>query len=106
VDGERYDHDIFISLAGKVKKRKKKLSKSVYGTSHKISLNEIRYVYEEKSEGIVIGTGQDGLAELSDEAAEFLAKNSCTAILKSTPDAIKNWNNAAPGWIGLFHITC
>ena len=34
VNGESYDHDIIISLDGKIKKRKKKLSKAVYGTSH------------------------------------------------------------------------
>ena len=106
VDGENYDHDIFITLAGKVKKRKKKLSKAIYGTSHKISLDEIRHVYEEKTEGIVIGTGQYGMAELSSEAAGFLANSSCAVILKPTPEAIKEWNNSAPGWIGLFHITC
>ena len=38
VDGESYDHDIIITLEGEVKKRKKKLSKSIYGSSHTISL--------------------------------------------------------------------
>ena len=46
VDGMSYDHDIIITLDGEVKKRKKKLSKAVYGTSHKISLDEIRYTYQ------------------------------------------------------------
>jgi hypothetical protein len=72
VDEERYDHDIIITLDGKVKKRKKKLSKVVYGTSHTISLDEIRYTYQDKSEGIVIGSGQYGIAQLSNEASEFL----------------------------------
>jgi hypothetical protein len=33
VDGETYDHDIVIRLSGKVKKRKKKLSKQQNDTS-------------------------------------------------------------------------
>jgi hypothetical protein len=32
LDGERIEHDIVIRLNGKVKKRKKKLSKQYYGT--------------------------------------------------------------------------
>ena len=34
VAGEKYDHDILIRLNGRVEKRKKKLSKDIYGTSH------------------------------------------------------------------------
>ena len=34
ISGELYEHDVLIRLSGKVKKRKKKLSKAVYGTSH------------------------------------------------------------------------
>ena len=38
--GEILDHDIVIRLNGKIKKRKKKLSKQQYGTSHTVSLAE------------------------------------------------------------------
>jgi len=106
VDSEKYDHDIIITSEGEVKKRKKKLSKAVYGTSHTISLEEIRYVYQERSEGIVIGTGQYGVAELSDKAGKFLKSRDCRVVLKSTADAIQEWNKTEGKWIGLFHITC
>ncbi len=106
VDGNSYGHDIIITLGGKVKKRKKKLSKAVYGTSHTISLDEIRYTYQDKSEGIVIGSGQHGLAELSNEASGFLESKNCQVILKPTPEAIQEWNKTVGRWIGLFHITC
>ena len=106
VEGESYDHDIIISLEGKVKKRKKKLSKSIYGTSHTISLPEIEYVYQEQSEGIIIGSGQYGVTRLSKEALEFIAEKKCRVVLKSTPEALLEWNNSEGNWIGLFHITC
>ena len=106
VDGLSYDHDIIITLDGEVKKRKKKLSKSVYGTSHKISLDEIRYTYQDKSEGIVIGSGQYGIAKLSNEASEFLNNKHCKILLRPTPEAIQEWNKTEGKWIGLFHITC
>ena len=106
VEGEHYDHDIIISLEGKVKKRKKKLSKAIYGTSHTISLPEIEYVYQEEAKGIIIGSGQYGVARLSEEAASFLAERGCPVSIQSTPEAIKEWNSLEGKQIGLFHITC
>jgi hypothetical protein len=106
VDGQTYDHDIIIGLDGKVRKRKKKLSKAVYGTSHTISLDEIKYTYQDRSEGIVIGNGQYGVARLSEEASEFLKNKNCRIVLRPTPEAILEWNRTGEQWIGLFHITC
>lgn len=106
VDEEMYNHDILITLKGKVKKRKKKLSKEIYGTSHTISLPEIEYVYEEEAEGILIGSGQYGLAGLSEEASEFLREKKCEIIVLPTPQAILKWQGLPGKWIGLFHITC
>jgi hypothetical protein len=37
VDGKTYEHDVIIRLSGKVEKRRKRLSKQKYGTSHIIS---------------------------------------------------------------------
>jgi len=106
VEGEYFDHDIIITLDGKVKKRKKKLSKAIYGTSHTISLPEMKYVFQEGADGIVIGSGQYGAAKLSEEAAAYLKKKGCRFLIKPTPDAMKEWNTLQGNWIGLFHITC
>jgi len=106
VDGEKYNHDIYISLSGKVSKRKKKLSKAIYGTSHTISLDEIRYFFEDDAEAIMIGTGQYDVAKLSFEADEFLHSKNCRVHIYSTPDAIEKWNEGKGKWLGLFHVTC
>ena len=37
IDGKTYDHDVVVRLSGDVVKRKKKLSKRLYGTSHVLS---------------------------------------------------------------------
>jgi hypothetical protein len=34
MDGKTYEHDVVVRLSGEVVKRKKKLSKNYYGTSH------------------------------------------------------------------------
>ena len=40
IDGQTYEHDVIIRLDGEVVKRKKKLSKKYYGTSHVLSKEE------------------------------------------------------------------
>jgi hypothetical protein len=106
VEGETFEHDVIIRLDGQVKKRKKKLSKAIYGTSHVVSLDEAKHVYEEGAERLVVGTGQGGLVELSDEAADFFRRKNCQVKLLPTPEAIRVWNEAQGAVIGLFHVTC
>jgi hypothetical protein len=52
IEGEVYEHDVIIRLNGEVKKRKKKLSKSIYGTSHIVSTEEAKYIYEKVDYGL------------------------------------------------------
>jgi hypothetical protein len=106
VGGEKYEHDILIRLDGEVEKRRKKLSKEVFGTSHMISLAEAQYVYEPGAETIIIGSGQSGIVKLSDEAAEYFIQKKCQVELLPTPQAIERWNEVKKPAIGLFHITC
>ncbi len=77
IEGEKYKNDVLIRLGGEVVKRKKKLSKAIYGTSHVISLDEAIYIFEEKAVRLIIGTGQTGMVKLSDEAADYFRKNKC-----------------------------
>lgn len=106
VEGQHYEHDIIIRLSGKVCKRNKALSKSVYGTSHILSLVEIDDLYRKKAERIIIGTGQEGLVQLSEEAAAFLTQRQCRCDLYPTPEAIQHWNEAKGHVLALFHVTC
>lgn len=106
IDGHRIEHDVLIRLSGEVAKRKKKLSKAVYGTSHTISRAEARYIYEKRAEALIVGAGQNGMVELSDEAAEYFRKKKLSVDLVPTPEAITRWNKAKGSVIGLFHVTC
>ena len=103
---EEYDHDVIIRLNGEVEKRKKKLSKALYGTSHIVSLAEAQYVYEPGAQRLIVGTGQGGNVTLSDEAANYLRQARCEVQLLPTPEAIRAWNEVQGAVIGLFHITC
>jgi hypothetical protein len=106
IEGKRYEHDVIIRLSGKVRRRNKRLSKAVYGTSHVLSLPEVMELHRKKAEGIIIGAGQEGQVHLSPEAAEFLEKQGCKVDIWPTPEAIKQWNKAEGSILGLFHITC
>ncbi len=106
VAGSKIDHDIVVRLSGKVEKRKKKLSKAVYGTSHTVSLEEARHVYQSGAQRLIVGTGQQGMVRLSEEAAAYLKDKKCEVDLHPTPKAIERWNKAKGAVIGLFHITC
>ncbi len=106
VEGETFDYDILIRLEGRVEKREKRLSKEKYGTSHKISLEEAEHIYEEGTEKIIIGTGQTGFVELSEEAEDFFRGKRCGIELFPTPWAIERWNEIEGRVSAMFHITC
>ncbi len=106
IDGETYEHDVIIRLSGKVEKRKKKLSKEQYGTSHMISKDEAKFIYENGCETLVVGAGQEGNVRLSPEASDYFKKKGCKVVLQPTPEAIRAFNQSRGKTIGLMHVTC
>lgn len=106
IDGKKFSHDVLIRLDGNIKKRKKKLSKAIYGTSHTISLEEAKHVYEAGAEKLIIGGGQFGSVHLSDDAAAFFEERNCLVEILPTPKALHIWNESGGGVVGLFHVTC
>jgi len=106
VGEERISHDILIHLDGEVTKRKKQLSKEIYGTSHIISQAEAEFIYEDGAQELLIGAGHFGRVRLSPEAADFFQEKSFPVTILTTPQAVKAWNESKEKIIGLFHITC
>jgi hypothetical protein len=106
IDGTTYEHDVVIRLSGEVIKRKKKLSKKLYGTSHVLSKDEAKFLFERGCDQVVIGSGQMGNVHLSPEAEAYLARKGCKVLLKPTPEAIRMLNRSRARRIGLFHVTC
>ena len=64
IDGKTYEHDVIIRLSGEVVKRKKKLSKRLYGTSHIVSKDEAKFVFEKGCKRLILGSGQEGNVHL------------------------------------------
>ena len=82
IDGKTYEHDVIVRLSGKVEKRKKKLSKETHGTSHIISKDEAKFVFEDGCDVLIVGAGQEGNVRLSPEASDYFnkkgARSSCS----------------------------
>lgn len=106
IDGKTYEHDVIIHLSGKVEKRRKKLSKEQYGTSHIISKAEAKSVFEDGCDLLIIGAGQQGNVHLSPEASAYFKKKGCHVTLQPTPEAIRSFNQSREKKIGLMHVTC
>ena len=106
IDGTTYHHDVVIRLSAEVLRRKKKLSKRVYGSSHTVSEDEAKFVYEKGCRELIFGTGQYGSAALSPEAEAYFRNRGCRVIAEPTPAAIKTFNGSRRPTIGLFHVTC
>ncbi len=106
IAGAMFEHDVLIRLNGMVKKRRKKLSKRVFGTSHIVWLAEAKHVFEKDAQHLIVGSGQNGMVRLSDEAASYFRRKGCSVNLAATPTAIPAWNKTKGAVIGLFHVTC
>jgi hypothetical protein len=106
IDGKTYEHDVVVRLSGEVVKRKKKLSKRLYGTSHVLSEDEAKFLFEKGCDQVVIGSGQMGNVQLSPEAEAYFERKGCEVLLKPTPEAIRMFNQSRARRIGLFHVTC
>ncbi|RQV94558.1 hypothetical protein EH220_07195, partial [bacterium] len=65
-----------------------------------------RHIFDEGAESLIVGAGQHGLLELSDEAAGFFLSQECVVRIMTTPEAIAAWNQAAGKTIAMFHVTC
>jgi len=106
IDGKTYEHDVVVRLSGEVVKRKKRLSKKLYGTSHVLSEEEAKFLFEKGCDQVVIGSGQFGNVHLSSEAEAYFERKGCEVLLKATPEAIRMFNRSRAKRIGLFHVTC
>jgi hypothetical protein len=100
MDGKTYEHDVVVRLSGEVAKRKKKLSKKYYGTSHVLSKDEAKFVFEKACEQLIVGSGQIGNVRLSPEAEAYFAKKNCKVLLQPTPEApcVQQVNSKEEDW--------
>jgi exopolyphosphatase/guanosine-5'-triphosphate,3'-diphosphate pyrophosphatase len=106
IDGKSLKKDIYIHANGKIEKRNKKIAKNRFGTSHKISAEELKEICKEKPEILIIGSGYNGAVELIEEAKDFLKEEKIDFEVLPTPEAVNLYNKTDKKKSALIHVTC
>ena len=106
IDGKKHWHDVIIYPDGKVKRRKGGFL--MFG-SHKIKREEIEELYNSGTKVLVIGTGTNGVAELTDDARNFIKKMKINLVELYSQEAIREFNKLVKdnNKVGaIIHVTC
>ncbi len=106
IDGKVYENDVLIRADGKIKKRDKAAVKKRYGTSHMIGPEELARACKGDPQVLIIGTGQDGAAELTEDGAAFVKERGIKVKALPTPSAIEEYSKAKGPKAALIHVTC
>lgn len=120
IDGKTYNHDVEVRWSGAAKGEL-----SPYGLEvlkwwrkegHVIDIEDIRRILEQNPEVIIIGTGESGVAEVTEKAKDEIKFKGIELIIDLTGEAIKTFNVILEASeeeegkkrkvIGLFHLTC
>ncbi len=114
IDGKRYDHDMVVYQDGEERniiKRKKRITKSKHGTSHKFTRKEMETYLElvdiDDIDKILVGTGQYGELGLLPETKELLDELDIDHVEKKTPELVELSDQLEQiGVIYIIHVTC
>ena len=109
ISGKIYTHDVEVRWTDEVLEWRRK-------ESHIIDVEAVRRAVEQNPETIVIGTGESGVAEVTEEAQKFIKGKGIKLIIDPTEQAAKTFNvrkeeseeeeGKPEKVIGLFHLTC
>jgi hypothetical protein len=109
IDGKTYDYDLEVRWTGEVLKWWRK-------ESHIIDIDDVRAAIGQNPDTIVIGTGESGLAKVTDRLKQAVESKGIKLIVDHTEQATKTFNiinedsaeeeGEQNKVIGLFHLTC
>lgn len=104
INGKTYSYDVEVKENGEVLRWWRK-------ESHIIDTGDVERAVEESPGIIVIGTGEAGIAKVTEEAQNFIQAKRIKLIIDKTGEAVKTFNiilakEKQKKVIGLFHLTC
>lgn len=105
-EGKIYEHDVLITVSGKILPRNEAEIVRKYGTMHAIDADEIKFLLNENPEFIVIGTGHEGCAKLTSDAKALIMKSPAKLIEGQSPAACKRFDSLTERKAAIIHITC
>lgn len=109
INGKIYNHDVEVRWTGETLKWWR-------GESHVIDVVDVKRAVEQNPDTIIIGTGEAGIAEVTEEVQKFISEKGIKLIIDKTEEAVKTFNiileeskrekGKQEKVIGLFHLTC
>jgi len=109
INGKTYEHDVEVRWTGEVLKWWRR-------ESHVIDVEDVKRAIKQNPDTIIIGTGEAGVARVTEEAQKFIQEKGIKLIIDRTEEAIKTFNiqkeesaeeeGRQKKVIGLFHLTC
>ena len=109
IDGKTYEYDVEVRWTGEVLKWWRE-------ESHIIDVADVKRAIGESPDTIIIGTGEAGMAKVTEEAKKEILSKGIGLIIDKTEEAIKTFNiqkeesteeeGVQKKVIGLFHLTC
>jgi len=106
VDGKKHRYDIVIFPNGEVKRRRGGIL--VFG-SHLFKRKEFEELCRYEIDALVIGTGTDDVAKISEDARKFIERRKITLIELPSERAIQEFNQLLRNGekVGaVIHVTC
>ena len=109
IDGKIYNYDLEVRWGGEI-------LKWYHKKSHIIDIEDVNRAVEQKPDTIVIGTGESGVAKVTQAAQDFIREKRIKLVIDITEQATKTFNiiseesieeeGEQDNVIGLFHLTC
>ena len=109
IDGRVYDYDVEVRWTGEVLKWWRE-------ESHRVDVEDVKRAIEQNPDTIIIGTGETGLAKVTEETKREILSKGIGLVIDKTEEAIKTFNiqkeeaeeeeGMQKKVIGLFHLTC
>lgn len=109
IDGKTYEYDVEVRWTGEVLKWWR-------GESHIVDIEDVERAIDQNPDLIIIGTGESGLAKVTEKTKEEILSKGIGLIVDKTEEAVKTFNiqkreseeeeGRQKKVIGLFHLTC
>lgn len=109
INGQIYHHDVEVRWTDEVLDWPRK-------EAHLIDVEDVQRALKQKPDTIVIGTGQSGVAQVTEAAQKEIKLRGIELIIDKTEQATKTFNirkeeseeeeGRQEKVIGLFHLTC
>ena len=101
INGRKYSRDVII-FSGNVK------DKWWRREGHRLSLEDLKDVFEAEPEVLVIGTGYSGLMKVPQEVEDFVKSKDIELVVENTRQACQTYNRLCQSRkvVAAFHLTC